>query len=663
MHLECFKQRKKEQTSKRERLIKPQPIDEFKLTEADKLQIRNEGIQLGCLLVQKTKGETQLQVTRWLQTTNAWEAWRQLNLQCTTSRWSITFQLLTSIMNTSFETQPASFLQQLNAWKERVVSYQQLSGEQLPDSIKLLAVVNGLKSSVKSFVLLHLDRDSSFSDLDSVLASYGDIDQHESNLESLGDRACRDKPASIGKVNDRESNPNLEQQLEQGGHREGKGKDKGKPHKGEGEAYPPQPPAYKGKGKHVQLPTRQRWCSICKKRGHKTQACWWNSTDQQLRLQHQQHQAWHRPSTPRQLTEAASTQRSQPQFYNLDQQTAYTSMIPDTQHMLSFEIPSQASTSVVYPTPASTIAQLDSFANASSDQASWGILVDTGAATSVAPKSFASDIELSPVPATLQLTTASGEALKIYGLRRVHLQSRGLSFEVNFVIADVVTPLLGLEIMIKDSLSLNIDHDSQHFLVNPAGDKTKLEYIGRHLYMIACPSQHSLSPCFFRSLSQVRGFLPADKDLHEQRLASRSSSSLALDEDISSQQVDQDSLNFQCQHVSLDNSDAFSLERVHGNGKAADSGGEPKVSFDPKYLQQPTPPSAHDRELHNMTHIPSQPWCVVCQEAKAQASQKRASNQDTRELQPRLQPFSLLMLAFTSIKTKSHQSSCFGLRA
>ena len=50
--------------------------------------------------------------------------------------------------------------------------------------------------------------------------------------------------------------------------------------------------------------------------------------------------------------------------------------------------------------------------------------------------------------------------------------------------------------------------------------------------------------------------------------------------------------------------------------------GEPKVSFDPKYLQQPTPPSAHDRELHNLTHIPSQPWCVVCQEAKVQASQK-----------------------------------------
>ena len=169
-------------------------------------------------------------------------------------------------MNTNFETQPASFLQQLNAWKERVVSYQQLSGEQLPDSIKLLAVVNGLKSNVKNFVLLHLDRDSSFSGLDSVLASYGDIDQHESNLESLGGRACRDKPASIGKANDRESNPNLGQQLEQRGHREGKGEDKGKPHKGVGEAYPsPASSLQKARGSMCSFQHSQRWCSNMQK--------------------------------------------------------------------------------------------------------------------------------------------------------------------------------------------------------------------------------------------------------------------------------------------------------------------------------------------------------------------------------------------------------------
>ena len=117
------------------------------------------------------------------------------------------------------------------------------------------------------------------------------------------------------------------------------------------------------------------------------------------------------------------------------------------------------------------------------------------------------------------------------------------------MIADVVTPLLGLDSMIKDRLSLQVEQDLQHFLVNPAGGKTQLVHMGRHLYLIASPSRHGLSHCCLGSLSNVIGFLPADKELHEQELVSRSSSSIDLDEDPSKQQVDQDSLNFQCQHV------------------------------------------------------------------------------------------------------------------
>ena len=251
-------QAKKERTNFTEKTHQLQPTDEHKTTEADKLQIENEERKFGCLLVQKTKGETQLQVSRWLSTANSGEAWRQLNLQCTTSKWNISFQLLASIMNTNFDTQPASFLHQLNAWKEQVVRYQKLSREQLPDFIKLTALVNGLKGSVRNFVLLNLHDDSSFGDLDSMLVAYLNNlhDPHGSSLDSLRDRACRVKPEEF------------KQQLEEGGKRkEGKGKRKSKPNKGKGEAYPPQPPAYKGKGKQAHLPTREQWCSICWKKG------------------------------------------------------------------------------------------------------------------------------------------------------------------------------------------------------------------------------------------------------------------------------------------------------------------------------------------------------------------------------------------------------------
>ena len=106
--------------------------------EARELQISREGRELVCLLVQRTQGETQLQVTKWLVATNGWEAWRQLNL-------SFLSRLLESLLHMSFGGTPASFLQQLLAWKKRVVIYQALSGEKIPDTIMMSVVLGGLK--------------------------------------------------------------------------------------------------------------------------------------------------------------------------------------------------------------------------------------------------------------------------------------------------------------------------------------------------------------------------------------------------------------------------------------------------------------------------------------------------------------------------------------
>ena len=88
--------------------------------------------------------------------------------------------------------------------------------------------------------------------------------------------------------------------------------------------------------------------------------------------------------------------------------------------------------------------------------------------------------------------------------------------------------------------------------------KTQLEHLGRHLYLIACPSQQGLSQCFIGSLSQVIGFQPADKELHEQRLADQSSSSSDLVEDISKPQDEQDSLPPVLQEAS-DNDDSLPI--------------------------------------------------------------------------------------------------------
>ena len=271
------------------------PKTEFEFKQElglNKLQVQNEGRQLGYLLVQKTKGETQLQLRRWIQSTNGWEAWRQLNLLHTTSKRSTRFKLLSSLMSPSFDTQPASFLQQHNAWKEQTVRYQQLSGENLPDFIKLTAVVNGLKGQVRHHVLMQLDGGSSFGDLDSLLQKYfnNTYVQSESSLNSVWDKAWRDNQAKEkgkGKSKSKKlSNPHYKQ--EDKGKGKSKGKGKGKPSKEKGgEAYQSQPAAYKGKGKQQQLPKSQQWCSICFKKGDLAQACWWNPDPYQQQLQHQ----------------------------------------------------------------------------------------------------------------------------------------------------------------------------------------------------------------------------------------------------------------------------------------------------------------------------------------------------------------------------------------
>ena len=73
------------------------------------------------------------------------------------------------------------------------------------------------------------------------------------------------------------------------------------------------------------------------------------------------------------------------------------------------------------------------------------------------------------------------------------------------------------------------------------------------------------------------GFLPQDKELHAQRLASRSSSSLVLDEDMSKPQAEQDSLNFHCQHAlqeASSDSDDLRFDLAPSQEEVADSGGE-----------------------------------------------------------------------------------------
>ena len=116
----------------------------------------------------------------------------------------------------------------------------------------------------------------------------------------------------------------------------------------------------------------------------------------------------------------------------------------------------------------------------------WRILIDTGAEISVAPRSFAEDVQLSPLTHNLELRNADGRAINIFGLRTVQLLTQRFSFCITFAIADVEQPLLGLGSLLDSNLALQLDKNLGHHLSNNLGERIKLEQRGRQLYLSAC---------------------------------------------------------------------------------------------------------------------------------------------------------------------------------
>ena len=117
----------------------------------------------------------------------------------------------------------------------------------------------------------------------------------------------------------------------------------------------------------------------------------------------------------------------------------------------------------------------------------WGILVDTGAAISLAPKSFAQNSELSPFESTLQLRSVTGEVIQAFGRRTVQLVCSNFCFCVSFVIANVQHALLGMDALKTNQLSLVRNIFNDYYLVSAAGATTQLHTRGHLLYIEACP--------------------------------------------------------------------------------------------------------------------------------------------------------------------------------
>ena len=77
--------------------------------------------------------------------------------------------------------------------------------------------------------------------------------------------------------------------------------------------------------------------------------------------------------------------------------------------------------------------------------------------------------------------------------RLVQLVGPELCLCVSFVIADVAQPLLGMDILIANQLSLITNNLHEYYLVNSLGAKTRLQPRGLQLYLPAFPHESGLS--------------------------------------------------------------------------------------------------------------------------------------------------------------------------
>ena len=111
-----------------------------------------------------------------------------------------------------------------------------------------------------------------------------------------------------------------------------------------------------------------------------------------------------------------------------------------------------------------------------------------------------------------------------------------------------------------------------------------LRKAGKHLYLVAFPFQHGLSHCGKGSLPEPIGFLPEDKELHDQKLAWQSSSSTDLVEDQSFLE-------------SLHVHETSACLRLSCDEEVAVSGGKLSHSFPSTQQHQKKLPSPERRQL------------------------------------------------------------------
>ena len=596
------------------------------------------------VLLHSTSGDPNVMVRRIMRTTSSdseivagLEIWRQMAVTYAGSAQTRVVTLLKQIMTPS-EWNPeksSNVLQQYHHWLELISKYESLSSEKIAPSIKITLALQNVRGPLANALSLSITEKSTWNDIHNLLINYfnnsittdskeiyqfdisGKVSKEDS-VNQVGKKGIGKSKKSKGQSKGKGSSQNQTQKGKGKSKGQSKGKTKSKG-KGQWTTWSGQSWSWnqnqgqgqggKGKGKGHQV------CSHCGRKGHSVDQCWWA-----------------------QKTSSSGTSSDQRQVYNISAQPGDHSVaVMPTDQLRGFQdlrpVHQQQSINQPYfsqPSSSSAVSSVFAYgqgqgfsghhlrinhftSDVSEDyimevnisnpiydigpslpqecQEPWAALIDTGAVASIAPQSFVPHIPIKEKSETL--TSVNGGHIKVLGIKHVTFITGKLIIHVNFLIVeDVKNPIIGLDAIHHNQLQVHL-HGKGKCILQQHHHKALLHYHQSHYYASGLVLPDHVQGHHLRWSDPQ--FTVLDKQSASNIIAEIDDKIISESRKIILEEENQEDLSQQAQV--------------------------------PHCLKVPSTPSAAERELHELTHLPFRSWCEVCQRAKGLQGQHKHQSQ------------------------------------
>ena len=208
------------------------------------------------------------------------------------------------------------------------------------------------------------------------------------------------------------------------------------------------------------------------------------------------------------------------------------------------------------------------------------MMIDSGAARSVCPESYAKHVILSKCNDGISLVGANGGVIETYGKRRVGYRLKdGRGFSVDYTVAKVRRPVVSVSQAVDRGMS---------WVFSPAGSfmvRGAVSFEAQHkVEMIRVGDLYFVDADSFAGLGE-KEIMPVQVAVPVEAAAEGVPEEILVDPAV-----------------------------ILAAGAAVQVVPEPEPV--PRHRKIPVLPSAAEQQAHALTHLPSRSWCPICVQAK-----------------------------------------------